>query len=601
MPTLSRTRNFCIIAHIDHGKSTLADRMLQLTHTIDSRHFRDQVLDDMDLERERGITIKSHPVTMLYTAKDGMEYTFNLIDTPGHMDFAYEVSRSMAACEGAILVIDAAQGVEAQTVANAYLAIERGMEIIPVLNKIDLPSANIEEVMRQVEEILAISMDESICVSAKNGTGIVEMMETIIKKIPPPPGSGKEKQKTRALIFDSKYDTYRGVITDIRMIDGQLRTSESVRFMRTGKTTEIKEVGIFCPGLKKTGVLEEGQVGYFIGTIKSPKEISIGDTVTTSFDPAQEPLTGFEEVKPMVFCGLYPVDTSEFEKFRQSLDKLSLNDASFTYHPENSVALGFGFWCGFLGLLHMEIVQERLRREFDVNLVSTHPGVVFKVYMKNGRMIDVDNPILLPDPTLIDYIEEPMISASIISMNENIGDILKLVMERRGEVIKTDSLDTRRVMLSCSLPFNEILIDFHDTLKSVSKGYASMNYEKTGYSPSNIVKLEILLNSEPVDAFSSLVHESRAVYRGRQICKSLKDAIPPHQFAIPVQAVLNKKIIARETIRAFRKDVTAKLYGGDVTRKNKLLDKQKTGKRRMKQFGRVNVPQKAFISVLKSN
>ena len=360
-------------------------------------------------------------------------------------------------------------------------------------------------------------------------------------------------------------------------------------------------MGIFCPGPENREVLKEGQVGYIFGTIKSPKEISIGDTVTTSFDPAQEPLSGFVEVKPMVFCGFYPVDTSEYEKFRQSLDKLSLNDASFTYHSENSIALGFGFWCGFLGLLHMEIIQERLHREFDVNLVSTHPGVVFKVYMKNGREIDVDNPTLLPDPTLIDYIEEPMICASIISLNEHIGDILKLVMERRGEVIKTDSLDTRRVMLICSMPFHEILIDFHDSLKSVSKGYASMNYEKTGYSPSDIVKLEILLNGEPVDAFSSLVHESRAVYRGRQICKSLKDAIPPHQFAIPVQAVLNKKIIARETIRAFRKDVTAKLYGGDVTRKNKLLDKQKAGKRRMKQFGRVNVPQKAFISVLKSN
>jgi GTP-binding protein LepA len=598
MSSLSHTRNFCIIAHIDHGKSTLADRMLQLTNTLEDRDMREQVLDDMDLERERGITIKSHPVTMKYKASDGDVYEFNLIDTPGHVDFTYEVSRSMAACDGAILVVDAAQGVEAQTVANTYLALEHELEIITVLNKIDLPNADVDSVITQIEDILGLEVNHELQISAKTGSGIDAVMEEVIKIIPPPTCNN---DSMRALVFDSVYDTFRGVVTYIRVFDGEFKAGDHVRLMGTGATTQIKEVGVFSPQQETVAKLTAGQVGYMIGTLKTPADIQVGDTLTSTRNSAAEALPGFAEIKPMVFSGLYPVDTNDYEKCHKSLDKLALNDSSFTYHAESSIALGFGFRCGFLGLLHMEIIQERLRREFGLDIISTHPAVIYKVRNKKGKVIEIDNPTFLPDPATIEEIEAPKIHAFIICMNEHIGDIMRLIMERRGEVTKTDSMDSTRVMLTCSMPLNEIVTDFYDYLKSISHGYASMDYEHAGFQVSDIVKLEILLNSEPVDAFSVLVHRDKAVFRGRQICKALREAIPQHMFAVPVQAVLGRTIIARETIRAYRKDVTAKLYGGDVTRKRKLLEKQKAGKKRMKQFGKVSVPQAAFISVLKSN
>jgi len=595
------TRNFCIIAHIDHGKSTLADRMLELTHTVEDRLMREQLLDNMDLERERGITIKSHPVTMRYESESGQVYEYNLIDTPGHVDFTYEVSRSMAACEGAILVVDAAQGVEAQTVANTYLAIDRGLEIIPVLNKVDLPNADPDGVAHQIEDILGIDTSAGLRISAKTGEGVRAVMEAVIQAFPPPSGKRSAEEPPRALVFDSIYDAFRGVVTYVRVKDGQLKKGDSVRLMSTGAVTQLKEVGIFSPKQVPQDVLRAGQVGYLIGTLKTPADIQVGDTVTLDKNPAEKALPGFSPVKSMVFSGLYPVDTGDYEKCRQSLDKLALNDSAFTYHSESSTALGFGFRCGFLGLLHMEVIQERLRREFGLDIISTHPGVVYRVYTRDGNMQEVDNPVFLPDPTHVEKIEEPMIHAFIICMNEHIGDLMRLIMDRRGEITKTESIDTSRVMLTCTLPLNEILTDFHDNLKSATKGYASMDYEHAGYQVSPIVKMEILLNSEPVDAFATLVHKDKAVERGRQICKALSEAIPSHQFTIPVQAALGRTIIARETIRAFRKDVTAKLYGGDVTRKMKLLEKQKAGKKKMKQFGKVNVPQSAFISVLKTN
>jgi GTP-binding protein LepA len=599
MSTQKKIRNFCIIAHIDHGKSTLADRMMQLTHTVEDRQFRDQLLDDMDLERERGITIKSHPVTMQYKAVDGEIYQFNLIDTPGHVDFGYEVSRSMAACEGALLVVDAAQGVEAQTVATTYLAMERELEIVPVINKVDLPNANVEETKKQIEDILAISMDDALLVSAKTGEGVEAVLEAVIRRIPPPREAAADAV-VRALVFDCVYDAFRGVVTYVRMVDGSLKAGNRIRMVATRSETSVKEVGIFSPQPTPTKRLNAGEVGYLIGTIKQPKDIQVGDTITLTSSGAVEALPGFKRIRPMVFSGVYPVDTSDYEKFRLALDKLSLNDSSFTYHPETSLALGFGFRCGFLGLLHMEVIQERLRREFDLDIISTHPAVVYRIKLRGADTIEVDNPVHLPDLTKIESIEEPMIKAFILSHNEHIGDVMRLVMDRRGEVTRTESLDTSRVMLTCSLPLNEILTDFHDTLKSISHGYASMDYEHAGYQVSDIVKLDLLLNSEPVDAFSCMVHRDKAVARGRQICKALKESIPPHMFAVPVQAAIGRTIIARETIRAFRKDVTAKLYGGDFTRKRKVLERQKAGKKRMKQFGQVNVPQKAFVSVLKT-
>ncbi len=557
------------------------------------------MLDDMDIERERGITIKSHPVTMAYTAKDGQQYELNLIDTPGHVDFSYEVSRSMAACEGALLIVDAAQGVEAQTVANTHLALQHGLEIIPVINKIDLPNADPKGTAHQIEEILAISMEDNLLVSAKTGEGVEAILEAIIRKIPPPAVKNPQNA-TRALVFDSVYDAYRGVVVYVRVIEGELTAGDKIKMLRSAAETELKEVGIFIPGSQAVTKLYAGEVGYIVGTIRKPADVWVGDTITLLKNPAVEPLPGFNAVHPMVFCGLYPVTTSDYDKFRQGIEKLSLNDAAFTFHHETSVALGFGFRCGFLGLLHMEIVQERLRREFDIDIISTHPGVIFKVHLKDGGIMDVDNPVHMPDPMGIDHIEEPIIRAFIICQNEIIGDILRLLMDKRGSVIKTESLDTKRVMLTCMLPLTEILVDFYDTLKSISHGYASMDYEYSGYQASDMVKLDVLLNSEIVDAFSSMVHRSKAAARGRQICKILKEAIPPHMFSLPVQAAIGKTVVARETIKAYRKDVTAKLYGGDVTRKRKLQEKQKAGKARMKQFGKVNVPQKAFISVLRS-
>lgn len=597
---LSKTRNFCIIAHIDHGKSTLADRIMQLTQSVDERVFQDQLLDSMDLERERGITIKSHPVSMSYTAKDGETYLLNLIDTPGHVDFSYEVSRSMAACEAAILLIDAAQGVQAQTVANTYLALENELEIIPVLNKIDLPGADIEGVKRQVEEALAIPMDDCSLVSSKTGLGVEELLEVLIQKVPPP--QTEKDGPLRAVIFDSVYDVYRGVIAYVRVVDGTLHTGDSILYMGTNTTTEVKEVGVFSPEMKATASLSPGMVGYVIGTVKDPENIRTGDTVTLNKAPAKNPLPGFRKVRPMVFSGLYPVSSDEYEKVRTGLEKLQLNDAAFTWHSESSVALGFGFRCGFLGLLHMEIVQERLRREFDCDIISTHPAVVYRIHYQDGKVEEIDNPTQMPDdPMLIDHIEEPMIKATIITPTEFIGEMMRIVMEHRGVVEKTDSLDGIRVILTCLLPLNEILVDFNDKLKSVSRGYASMDYDYFGYQESDIVRMDILLNGEIVDAFSCMVHRDRAVSRGRQICAALKESIPPHMFKIPVQAAIGRTIIAREDIRAFRKDVTAKLYGGDVTRKQKLLKKQKEGKKRMKQCGTVNVPQDAFISVLRGS
>lgn len=596
MRDLSHIRNFCIIAHIDHGKSTLADRLLEMTSTIDKRNMQDQVLDAMDLERERGITIKAHPVTMYYNAKDGRRYTFNLIDTPGHVDFSYEVQRSLAACEGALLVVDTTQGVEAQTVANTYLAVGQGLTLIPVLNKIDMQNARIEEAEKQLEEILAIPAHDAFRVSARTGLGVDALLEGIVARIPPPHTT---TEHLRALVFDSTYDNFRGVVTYIRVVDGSLKPGDRVRLMSTGRDYEVKEVGIFTPNPVRVEQLGPGEVGYFIGNIKDPSEIRIGDTVTLAQRPTSVPLPGFKEIHPMVFSGIYPINTADFEKLKTSLEKYKLNDSSFSYMPENSVALGLGFRCGFLGLLHMEIVQERLRREYDVDIISTYPNVVYRVYTTDGGMLEIENPTKLPDPTRILRIEEPIIKAFIICHNEHIGDLLQLIMDRRGSVEKTESLDSRRVMLTCKLPLNEILIDFQDKLKSISRGYASMDYEHSGYEPSDLVRLDILVHGEPVEAFSCIIHRTKAEGRGRQLCAALKELIPPAMFPIAIQAAVNRKIIARETIRAYRKDVTAKCYGGDITRKRKLLERQKEGKKRMKQFGSVSIPQEAFVKVLK--
>ena len=595
---IDHIRNFSIIAHIDHGKTTLSDRILELTHAIDPRNLREQTLDAMDLERERGITIKSHPVSMAYRAKNGETYLFNLIDTPGHVDFSYEVSRSMKACEGAVLVVDAAQGVEAQTVANSYLAIDSNLEIVPVLNKVDLPSARTEEVEREIEDVLGIPVKLPLRISAKTGAGVPDVLEAIVSEIPPPATAGADAP-LRCLVFDSVFDAYRGVIVYVRVVDGTVKAGDMIRFMNNSYTTQVKEVGIFSPDQKPVASLEAGQVGYIVGTIRNPEEIKIGDTVTTVKDGAKENLPGFKEVRPMVFCGIYPSSTDEYEKVHAGLEKLHLNDAAFTFKAESSVALGFGFRCGFLGLLHMEIVQERLRREFALDLISTHPAVVYRVTMNDGTVEEIDNPTRLPDVTNIQQIEEPLIAATIITPNDCMGDVMRIAMDRRGFVSSTETLDKTRVILTCTIPLNEILIDFNDMLKSVSHGYASMDYTPAGYQKSDIVKMDILLNGEVVDAFSCMVHRDKARARGLEICKALSETIPPHMFKIPVQAAIGRTIIAREDIRPFRKDVLAKLYGGDVTRKQKLLKKQKEGKKRMKEFGQVHVPQEAFIAVLK--
>ena len=599
MKDLNLIRNFCIIAHIDHGKSTLADRMLELTQTVEQRKMKEQLLDSMDLERERGITIKAHPVTMEYTAKNGHIYTFNLIDTPGHVDFSYEVSRSLEACEGAILVVDAAQGVEAQTGSNTYLASGNELEILPVLNKIELPNANIPMVSQQIEDILAIDASEALQVSAKSGLGVEEVLEAVVERFPAPTRASDDL--TRALVFDSKYDAFRGVVVYMRLFSGILKAGDRVLVMSTGQSYEIKEVGVFTPEMSKQKQLEEGAVGYVIANIKDASEIQIGDTLTQQKNPSEAPLPGFQEIHPMVFSGIYPVETSDYEKLGASMDKLRLNDASFSFQSESSIALGFGFRCGFLGLLHMEIIMERLRREFNLDIISSYPNVVYHVILKSGEEQEIDNPMYLPDPTLIEQIEEPMILATIITPTDFMGEMMQLIMDRRGEIVKTDSIDGTRVMLTCRMPLNEVLIDFYDKLKTVSRGYASMDYEYAEYQPSELVKMDIMIHGEVVDAFSSIVHRSKAESRGRQMCKSLLDVIPRQAFTVALQAAVNGKIIARETIRAYRKDVTAKCYGGDISRKRKLLERQKEGKKKLKKIGKVNIPQEAFIAVLKTN
>lgn len=598
----SCTRNFCIIAHIDHGKTTLSDRLLEFTGTIQKREAQDQLLDAMDLERERGITIKSHPIAMRYTAKDGQEYKLNLMDTPGHVDFAYEVSRSLAACEGALLIVDAAQGVEAQTVANVHLALKQGLTLIPVINKIDLPNADLPTVKRQLEEILAIPAEEAIPASAKAGIGIEEILEAIIERIPPPPDTIDEK--LRALVFDSTFDTYRGVVVYVRVVDGSIKAGDTIRTMATNKSYEVKEVGIFRPSQPKMVAqdsLEAGDVGYVIANVKSTSEVKVGDTLTSGRTPAEEPLPGFQEIHPMVFSGIYPINTADFEHLKTAMAKLQLNDSAFHYMPESSVALGFGFRCGFLGLLHMEIIQERLRREYDMDIIATYPSVIYQVEKTNGEIIEVDNPEHLPDFSVIKEIREPIVKAYIMVPNDYISPLMQLILEKRGELKHTESLDTRRVMLTCELPLNEILVDFNDKIKSITRGYGSMDYEHSGYRADKLVKLDMLVNGELVDAFSSIVHRDKAEARGRSLAAKLKEVIPTQLYQVAIQAAIGGKVVARENVSAQRKNVTAKCYGGDITRKRKLLEKQKEGKKRMKAIGKVNIPQEAFIEVLKSN
>jgi GTP-binding protein LepA len=601
-PALSlqeKIRNFCIIAHIDHGKSTLADRLLEFTGTISQREMMNQVLDDMDLERERGITIKSHAIQMHYKAKNGETYILNLIDTPGHVDFTYEVSRSLAACEGAILVVDAAQGVEAQTIANLYLAIDAGLEIIPVINKIDLPSADIPKVTAQIKDLIGAKEEEIVLASAKAGLGIEEILEAVIARVPAP--KPNLQQPLRALIFDSVFDAYRGAVAYIRIVDGKLRKGDKVRFFANGKTFLAEEIGVLGLTKKPTDVLETGNVGYLICSIKDVKDTKVGDTVTNADAPADEPLAGYKEVKPMVFSGIYPVSTEDFEELREALDKLSLNDSSLVYTPESSVALGFGFRCGFLGLLHMEIVQERLEREYGMTIITTVPNVEYVVYASDGEQILVENPSKMPDPTRIERIEEPFIRAQIITTTEYIGNIMKLSMERRGEYKDTRYLDQTRAELRFEFPLSEIIFDFYDKLKSISKGYASMDYEPIGYRESDLIKLDILLNGEPVDALSMIVHKSKSYEWGKKLCAKLKELIPRQMFDVAIQAAIGSRIISRESIGAMRKNVLAKCYGGDISRKRKLIEKQKEGKKRMKQVGRVEIPQEAFLAVLSVN
>ncbi|EDM27725.1 GTP-binding protein LepA [Lentisphaera araneosa HTCC2155] len=595
----NKIRNFSIIAHIDHGKSTLADRLLQMTNTVSERDMEEQLLDNMDLERERGITIKAHPVTMSYKANNDEVYELNLIDTPGHVDFAYEVSRSLAACEGAVLIIDATQGVQAQTVANIGLAMKQGLTIVPVLNKIDLPATDLAMCYEQLEEILAIPAEEALLCSAKSGEGIPEIVEAIIDRIPCPPEV--EEKSLASLIVDSSYDAYRGVVNYVRVFSGEVRAKDQITMFSTGKSYEVKEVGVFTPKMKALDVLTEGSVGYLIGNIKDTADSKIGDTITSRMEPVKEALPGFAEVLPMVYSGVYPIDSADFETLRLSMGKLQLNDPSFVYQAESSAALGFGFRCGFLGLLHMEIIQERLRRHYDMDIISTYPSVIYHVHLKNGEMVKVDNPVYLPDPSTIDYIEEPVIAANIMIPNDYIGAAMSLIMEKRGLCENTTAVDERHVMLSASLPLHEIVIDFNDRLKSMTKGYGSMNYTPNGYQQAPLVKLEMKVNDDPIDAFASIVHRDAAESRGRKIAERLKDVVPRQMFAIAIQAYVGGNIVARETISAMRKNVTAKCYGGDISRKRKLLEKQKAGKKRMKQIGNVNIPQEAFVQVLKAS
>lgn len=594
---VAHIRNFSIIAHIDHGKTTLSDRLLHRTGTIATRDMTEQLLDSMDLEKERGITIKAHPVTMNYTAKNGENYELNLIDTPGHVDFSYEVSRSLSACEGALVIVDAAQGVEAQTVANVHLAMKQNLHIIPVINKIDLPHADVAQTKTQLEEILAIPAESAILASAKEGIGIEEILEAIVARIPPPKGSGAPS--LQGLLFDSYFDTYKGVVTHVRMFNGELKAGLHVKLLHSGKTVEVKEVGSFNPKPYVRDKLELGETGYFTANIKSPKDVKMGDTLTDARIPSP-PLPGFQEIHPMVFSGLYPINTSDYEHLKANLAKLQLNDSAFIYQAESSVALGFGFRCGFLGLLHLEIVQERLRREYDMDIIATYPSVVYRVTLTNGEVKEIDNPAFLPEPTYIEKIEEPMVQAFVICPNEYIGDMMALITEKRGNIDHTETLDSKRVMLTSLLPLNEILIDFHDRIKSMTRGFGSMDYEHAGYKESEMVKLDMLVNGESVDAFSCIVHRDKAEGRGRALAAKLKEVIPRQQYQVAIQAAIGGKVVARETVSALRKDVTAKCYGGDITRKRKLLEKQKEGKKRMKSFGSVNIPQEAFIEVLKT-
>jgi GTP-binding protein LepA len=595
---IKQIRNFSIIAHIDHGKSTLADRLLELTHTVTAREMQAQVLDDMDLERERGITIKAHPVTMTYLGKDGLTYQINLIDTPGHVDFTYEVSRSLSACEGALLVVDAAQGVQAQTLANLHLAVERNLEIVPLINKIDLPNADIESVRTQIEDIIGLDASDAICCSAKSGVGTDGILEKIIEMIPAP--KEPEDEYLRALVFDSHYDTYRGVMVYIRMISGEVRKGSLIKMMATDRNFEILEVGKFMPKATAVNSLLPGEVGYMIANIKNASDVKIGDTLTLQKMPAPEPLPGFKLITPVVFAGIFPIDTTDFEALRDALGKLQLNDSALYIEQESNMALGFGFRCGFLGLLHLEIVFERIQREFDLDIISTAPSVIYKFTLGNGKVVDVDNPAHYPDPTSIERVEEPWVKCVIIAPSEYLGAIMNLGMEKRGQCMKTETLDARRLMLTYRLPLNEIITDFNDRLKSITKGYGSFDYEFDSYEKSDIIKLEIRINEEPVDAFSILIHRSKAESKGRALCEKLKEVIPMQMFKVPIQAAIGGKVVARETIGALSKNVTAKCYGGDISRKRKLWEKQKKGKKKMKEFGKVNIPQSAFMDVLKT-
>ena len=594
----SKIRNFCIVAHIDHGKSTLADRIIERTGLLTEREMQAQVLDNMDLERERGITIKAQAVRTVYKAKDGEEYILNLIDTPGHVDFNYEVSRSLAACDGAILVVDAAQGIEAQTLANVYLALDHDLEVIPVINKIDLPSAEPQRVIDEIEDVIGIEAQDAPLISAKNGIGIDEVLEAVVQKLPAPSGSADNPLK--ALIFDSVYDSYKGVIIFCRIKEGTVKKGTRIKMMATGAEQDVVEVGYFGAGqFIACDELSAGMVGYITASIKNLKETQVGDTVTDADSPCAEPLPGYKKVQSMVYCGLYPADGAKYPDLRDALEKLQLNDASLQYEPETSAALGFGFRCGFLGLLHLEIIQERLEREYNLDLVTTAPGVVYRVYKTNGDMVELTNPSNLPDPSEIDYMEEPIVSAEIMVTTEFIGSIMQLCQERRGRYVSTEYIETTRALLKYDLPLNEIIYDFFDALKSRSRGYASFDYEIKGYERSSLVKLDILINREEVDALSFIVPADSAYERGRRMCEKLKEEIPRHLFEIPLQAAVGGKVIARETVKAMRKDVLAKCYGGDITRKKKLLEKQKEGKKRMRQIGSVEIPQKAFMSVLK--
>ena len=593
----NKIRNFSIIAHIDHGKSTLADRLIEYTGTLTKREMEAQILDSMDLERERGITIKAQAVRSSYKAKNGEEYMLNFIDTPGHVDFTYEVSRALAACEGALLVIDATQGIEAQTLANVYLALDNDLEIIPVINKVDLPSADPDRVKHEIEEVIGIDASEAVLTSAKTGLGIEDVLEAIVAKVPAP--SGISDSPLKALVFDSKFDAYKGVVLYVRVIDGRIKPGMKIKMMATNAEFEVTEVGVFKPNLVNVDSLEVGQVGFFAAAIKNVKDARVGDTVTDANNPAAEALPGYRKATPMVFCGLYPVENSDYDNLRDALEKLQLNDASLVFEPETSVALGFGFRCGFLGLLHMDVIKERLEREYNLTLITTAPNVIYQVFRTNGDVELVDNPSNFPDPTVIDHVEEPYVNATIIVPKDYVGAVMELSQEKRGEYENMTYLDETRVMIHYALPLSEIIYDYFDRLKSVTRGYASLDYELAGYRASSLVKVDILLNGEPVDALSAIVHREKAVSRGRQLVEKLRSLIPRQMFEIPVQAAIGNKVIARENVRAMRKDVLAKCYGGNISRKRKLLEKQKEGKKRMKQVGSVELPQEAFMAILK--